>query len=67
MNTVTYNIPAINCGHCVHTIKTELADLDGVKSVEGSPEDKKITIIFESPATEESIKSLLKEISYPVA
>jgi copper chaperone len=67
MNTVTYNIPAINCGHCVHTIKTELSDLDGVKSVEGSPETKKITVEFDSPATEESIKSLLKEINYPVA
>jgi copper chaperone CopZ len=51
----------------VHTIKTELADLDGVKSVEGDPAEKKITVEFESPATEESIKSLLKEISYPAA
>jgi copper chaperone CopZ len=67
MNTVTYNIPAINCGHCVHTIKTELSDLDGVKRVEGSPETKKITVEFDNPATEESIKSLLKEINYPVA
>jgi copper chaperone len=65
MTTVTYTIPAINCGHCVHTIKTELADLDGVKSVEGDPTEKKITVEFDSPATEESIKSLLKEISYP--
>lgn len=67
MNTVTYSIPAINCGHCVHTIKTELSDLEGVKSVEGDPASKSITVKFDQPATEETIKSLLKEINYPAA
>jgi copper chaperone len=66
MTTVTYNIPAINCGHCVKTINNELLDLDGVKSVEGDPVQKTIQVVFESPATEAAIKSLLKEISYPV-
>ncbi len=67
MNTVTYTIPAINCGHCVHTIKMELSDLDGVNSVEGDPAAKTVTVNFDAPATEETIKSLLKEINYPAA
>lgn len=66
MTTVNYSIPAINCGHCVHTIKTELSELPGVKSVEGDVTGKSIVVEFEAPATEESIKSLLKEINYPV-
>ncbi len=67
MNTVTYTVPAINCGHCVHTIKMELSDLDGVNSVEGDPTAKTVTVKFDAPATEDAIKSLLQEINYPVA
>jgi copper chaperone len=67
MKTITYSIPNINCGHCVHTIKTELGDLQGVKSVEADAASKKATITFEAPATEETIKKLLVEINYPAA
>jgi copper chaperone CopZ len=66
MSTVTYQIPAINCGHCVKTIKDELSELEGVQRVEGDPTEKTIQVVFDSPATEDSIKALLKEINYPV-
>lgn len=67
MVTVTYSIPNISCMHCVHTIKNELSDLTGVKSVEADPNTKQVTVQFESPATETSIQKLLAEINYPVA
>lgn len=66
MTTVTYSIPNISCNHCVHTIKTEVSELPGVKFVEADSSTKKATITFEEPATEEKIKSLLAEINYPV-
>ncbi len=67
MKTVTYNIPGINCGHCVHTIETELGELEGVQEVKASAETKQATITFGEPATEAAIKALLTEINYPVA
>lgn len=67
MTTVTYSIPNISCGHCVHTIVTEVSDLQGVSSVEANQEAKTATITFEAPASEDEIKSLLAEINYPVA
>ena len=67
MNSVTLNIPNISCGHCVHTIKSELSDLEGIKSVEANHETKTATVVFTNPATEESIKSMLAEINYPAA
>lgn len=67
MQTVTYNIPNISCGHCTHTIKMEVSDLEGVQSVEATVDPKQATITFQSPATEESIKTFLAEINYPVA
>lgn len=67
MNTVTYQIPAISCKHCVHSITMEVGELDGVKSVSASAETKEATIVFDAPATEEAIVALLKEINYPPA
>ncbi|MGD8980621.1 MAG: heavy-metal-associated domain-containing protein [Desulfobacterales bacterium] len=63
----TFSIPNISCGHCVMSIKNELNELDGIKTVEGDPENKSITVEFESPATLEQIKETLKEINYPAA
>lgn len=66
MTTVTYTVPAISCGHCVHTIQTEVADLAGVKSVVAHEDTKKVEITFDAPADERQIKTLLAEINYPV-
>ena len=65
MTSVTYQIPSINCGHCVQTIKMEVGDLDGVQSVEADSASKQATISFDEPATEELIKALLVEINFP--
>ena len=66
MTTVTYTVPAISCGHCTHTIETELGELQGVQSVKAEIESKKVVITFEAPADETKIKALLAEIDYPV-
>jgi len=65
--TITYKIPNISCGHCVHTITSEVSDLEGVQSVVADFISKQATITYEPPATEEKIKSVLAEINYPVA
>ena len=67
MTTVTYLIPNISCGHCVHTVKSEVSEVPGVLSVDAEITTKQATITFEPPATEEEIKSLLDEINYPAA
>lgn len=67
MATVTYTIPNISCGHCVHTIQSEVSELEGVKTVEADAGSKKVTIVFEAPATEDEIVSLLTAIHYPPA
>jgi copper chaperone CopZ len=62
---VTYSIPNINCGHCVHTIQSELIDLPGVKSVKADVNLRNAIIEFDPPASEEKIKELLASIEYP--
>ncbi len=65
MTTLTVKVPAISCGHCVHTIKTELSDLAGVKVVDASQQTKLVTVQYEPPASPEKIEALLAEINYP--
>jgi copper chaperone len=67
MSKVTYTIPNISCNHCVHTIKMEIGEIEGVVAVEASADTKQATITYEAPATEEKIKRTLSEINYPVA
>lgn len=67
MTTVTYSIPNISCGHCVHTIQSEVGELSGVQSVVANQEARTATITFDAPATADKIKALLSEINYPVA
>lgn len=65
MEKQNLTIPNITCGHCVMSIKNELSELDGVKSVEGNPENKTITVEWEAPITIEAIRKTLQEINYP--
>jgi copper chaperone len=64
MTTATYNVPNINCMHCVHTIKTELGEVPGVQSVDASAENKQVQVTFDNPATDSKIREVLKEINY---
>ena len=67
MEKQTLTVPNISCGHCVMAIKNELSELKGVRAVEGDPENKSISVEWESPATLEEIKNRLKEMNYPAA
>jgi copper chaperone len=62
---VIYSIPNIHCGHCIHTIQSEVIDLPGVKSVKADQNMRIATIEFEPPASEDKIKELLASINYP--
>jgi copper chaperone CopZ len=66
MTTVTYNVPAIHCEHCTHTIELELGEIAGVRSVQADLATKNVRIAFEAPASEAGIRALLAEIEYPV-
>ena len=66
MQSKTFKVPNISCGHCVHTIQNELSELAGVESVVASQETKLVTVEWqEPPQTWAGIKELLAEINYP--
>jgi copper chaperone len=65
MESKTFVVPAISCGHCTHTVETELKELAGVQSVNAEVESKEVTVTWTEPATWGQIEGLLKEINYP--
>jgi copper chaperone len=67
MEKHTFSIPNISCGHYIMTIKNELSELEGVKSVEGDPENKIIMVEWEEPTTLKDIEQTLEDINYPVS
>lgn len=65
MQKETLTVPNIACGHCVSTIESELAELDGVTSVKADAATKTVTVRWDSPASMERIRATLTEINYP--
>lgn len=64
METKTVKIPAIGCNGCVNTIKNEVSELTGVVSVDGSVDNKTVTIQWDNPANWQVIEAKLVEIEY---
>ncbi len=65
MNTKTFTVPNISCGHCTHTIEMEVGELAGVSSVKAVEDTKQVTVEWGEPASWEKIQALLQEINYP--
>ena len=64
MESKTFKVPNIGCDGCVNTVKGELSDLEGVKTVVGAVDTKMVTVEYDAPASWEKIVSTLKEIDY---
>lgn len=67
MESKTFEVPNISCGHCVMTIKNEVSELAGVSRVEADQASRQVTVEWAAPANWEAIKALLLEINYPPA
>ena len=65
MTTVTYSVPSINCGGCIHRIETTLSGLQGVQSVQAVANTKTVVVAFDALVSEEQIKASLAAINYP--
>ncbi|MBL8163440.1 MAG: heavy-metal-associated domain-containing protein [Anaerolineae bacterium] len=67
MERKTFQVPNIGCDGCVRTIKNEVAQISGVRTVDGVVDTKTVTVEWDTPATWQQIESTLKEIDYAPA
>lgn len=67
MDTVTLSIPAINCHHCIMTIKREGNTVNGAEFVSGDIPGKTATFKVGGPNVVEALKKTLAEAGYAAA
>lgn len=64
MQSKTFTVPNISCGHCVRTIEEEVSGLGGVVSVKADQASKQVVVDWDAPADWDKIKTVLDEIGY---
>jgi len=67
MESKTFEVPNISCEHCVHTIQSEIGELQGVESVKADEQTRIVTVQWHDPASWAQIQQTLTEINYPPA
>jgi len=67
MESKTFQVPNIGCDGCVRTIKNEVSQISGVKTVDAAVATKMVTVEWDTPATWGQIENTLKEIDYAPA
>lgn len=67
MTILEFRVPAMSCGHCARTIRSEVGAIAGVRAVEADAPAKLVRVQFEAPATREQIEARLTEINYAPA
>lgn len=67
MQTKTFTVPNISCGHCVSAVEEEVSEITGVTSVKADEKTKVVTVNWDAPADWDKIKATLVEIEYPPA
>jgi len=67
MQSKSFLVPTIHCGHCTHTIELEVGEIAGVQEVQADEASRQVTVRWDAPATWEKIEAVLREINYPPA
>lgn len=65
MDTRTYSVPGMHCGHCKQAVEHEVSAVDGVTSVEADLESKLVTVVGAS--SDEAVRAAIEEAGYEVA
>lgn len=67
METKIYSIPNIHCMHCVNRIQQAIQAIEGVDFAEADLASLSLTVDFEAPADDQTIRQTLETIGYPAA
>ncbi|NLC29806.1 MAG: heavy-metal-associated domain-containing protein [Chloroflexi bacterium] len=67
METKIYSIPNISCLHCVNKIEQAISAIEGVDFVDADLASLSVTVEYESPADDMTIRRTLETIGYPAS
>ena len=66
METVTYTVPGMSCGHCKAAVTEEVAGVDGVAQVEVDLATKRVTVSG-AGLDDVKLRAAIDEAGYEVA
>jgi copper chaperone len=67
MQTQTYTVTGMTCGHCVNSVSTEIGKLDGVSDVQVDLASGTVTVTSQQPLDDAAVHAAVDEAGYAVA
>lgn len=67
MDTATYTVVGMTCGHCVSSVTEEVSEVTGVIDVDVDLATGRLTVTSATPVDDASIRSAVTEAGYQVA
>jgi copper chaperone len=66
VNTSSYTVVGMTCGHCVSAVTEEVGQVPGVTGVEVDLVSGGLTVTSESPLDEAAVRAAVEEAGYEV-
>ncbi|MFF3025879.1 MULTISPECIES: heavy-metal-associated domain-containing protein [unclassified Microbacterium] len=67
MNTTTYAVTGMTCGHCEGSVRSEVAKLDGVTGIEVSAASGTLVVTSDSALDDAAVLAAVDEAGYRAA
>ncbi|GAA1138064.1 heavy-metal-associated domain-containing protein [Microbacterium natoriense] len=67
MNTTTYAVTGMTCGHCEGSVRGEVAKLDGVTGIEVSAASGTLVVTSDSALDDAAVLAAVDEAGYRAA
>ena len=67
MNTSTYTVVGMTCGHCVSAVTEEVTQLPGVTAVDVDLASGGLTVTSDAPVDASAVRAAVEEAGYEVA
>lgn len=64
METKTYTVEGMTCGHCVSSVSAELARIPGVSDVQVDLASGAVTVTSQQPVDEAAVRAAVDEAGY---
>jgi len=63
-NVSTWTVAGMTCGHCVASVSEEIAEIDGVESVDVVLETGAVTVTSTTPLDRDAVEAAVDEAGY---
>jgi len=67
METTTYRVTGMTCGHCVTAVTTEVSGIPGVTGVDVDLAGGTVTVTADGPVGRDAVRAAVDEAGYELA